>query len=453
MLRFDGIIDALHESTLLILPSSIISESKFQQHIVATDEQHLGHCHWCEGSKELLGNLSPYHDAPAFRGVTADLPGDCKVDQVIVVHRHGSRGPTNEQQYILGLVDTLDNAWDIIQDADLPSSLEFLRAGYKYELVPEELTIVGRQQLFDHGVQFALRYPGFSTDHVVSTSVQRVMDSAYFFSQGLFGLDIDDVTCLTTDDFDDPVSWLDPWKSCPKLPYAEAYKTAQVWAEEYIPSIVDRLNDLIPGIAFSSDDIHGALYACPYDLAARDTSPWCDAFTKRELRSFEYELDLLLDGITGHASTGAPNPGPLVGAFYIKKLIQRLTDETEYAEPLYLDFAHDFTILLALSTMGLNKDPEPLSPTHMNPLRKFRSSYQAPFAANMVWEKFTCDTSFDGPQVRLLLNGATFPLSICEASEDDKSYGTCSLDNFVSANEFSLNVAYHSAVWNATCEL
>lgn len=27
----------------------------------------------------------------------------------------------------------------------------------------------------------------------------------------------------------------------------------------------------------------------------------------------------------------------------------------EDAEPLYLDFAHDYTILFALSTLGLNK--------------------------------------------------------------------------------------------------
>ncbi|KAG0707769.1 hypothetical protein DFH29DRAFT_895264, partial [Suillus ampliporus] len=36
--------------------------------------------------------------------------------------------------------------------------------------------------------------------------------------------------------------------------------------------------------------------------------------------------------------------------------------------------------------------------------RKFRTSYQTPFAANMIWESFTCDESFDGPQIRLVLN-------------------------------------------------
>ena len=109
-------------------------------------------------------------------------------------------------------------------------------------MVPEELTIIGRKELFEHGVEFvhlcpnqecvhnlqicrfALRYPTFSTDEVVSTTVQRVIDSAHFFSQGFIGREAEDIDFLTTGDFDDPVSWLAPWKSCPNLSYDEAYQ-------------------------------------------------------------------------------------------------------------------------------------------------------------------------------------------------------------------------------------
>jgi acid phosphatase len=70
--------------------------------------------------------------------------------------------------------------------------------------------------------RFALRYPTFSTDEVVSTTVQRVIDSARFFSQGFFGREAEDTHFLTTDDFKDPVSWLVPWESCPNLSPAGA---------------------------------------------------------------------------------------------------------------------------------------------------------------------------------------------------------------------------------------
>ncbi|KAI9566387.1 phosphoglycerate mutase-like protein [Boletus coccyginus] len=429
---------------LLQLPLSLPNSAQPAPNCVVPDERLREH-------HLNLGNLSPYQDAPTVPRVSVDLPDDCTVDQVILLHRHGSRGPVMEEDYIGQLVDTLGKARDSIQAADLPPYLEFLREGQGYEsqAVPEELTVVGRKELFDHGVGFALRYPTFSTDEVVSTTVPRVIDSAHFFSQGFFGREAEDITYLTTADFEDPVSWLVPWESCSKPPYAGPARAAQDWAERYIPHIAKRLNKLVPGVGFSFNTTQGALYACPYDLAARNWSPWCNVFKAHELKGLEYQLDLFFDGFSGHASRG--DPGPLIGAFYIKKLIQRLTDAREDAKPLYLDFGHDFTILLALSTLGLNKDAVPLSPDGPPVHRKFRTSYQTPFAASMVWEKFTCKKSFTGPQVRLVLNGATLPLSICEQSRKDRRYGTCSLDEFVRANEYSLNVEYKSEIWNATC--
>ena len=56
--------------------------------------------------------------------------------------------------YIFKLVDTLHKAQDIIQSTELPSDLEFLKEEYEYQLVPDELTIIGRKELFDHGVEF-----------------------------------------------------------------------------------------------------------------------------------------------------------------------------------------------------------------------------------------------------------------------------------------------------------
>ena len=64
-------------------------------------------------------------------------------------------------------------------------------------------------------------------------------------------------------------------------------QSAHKWAKNYLPPIAERLNKLIPGVNFSLDDIRGALNACPYDLAARGRSPWCNVFTAYELRSIE----------------------------------------------------------------------------------------------------------------------------------------------------------------------
>jgi hypothetical protein len=59
--------------------------------------------------------------------------------------------------------------------------------------------------------------------------------------------------------------------------------------------------------------------------------------------------------------------------------------------------------------------------------------------------------SRDGPQIRLLLNDAPFPLPMCAKSHFDAKYGSCTLDAFVKANNFSTGIQWGDAAWNATC--
>jgi len=74
------------------------------------------------------------------------------------MHRHGSRGTASddEQHAIQSLVNTLEEGRDAIQHAYLPKNLRFLKKGYHFDLKPRDLTVIGRQQLFNHGVEYAL---------------------------------------------------------------------------------------------------------------------------------------------------------------------------------------------------------------------------------------------------------------------------------------------------------
>jgi acid phosphatase len=68
----------------------------------------------------------------------------------------------------------------------------------------------------------------------------------------------------------------------------------------------------------------------------------------------------------------------------------------------------------------------------------------------MVWEKFTCTSSFEGPQIRLMLNDAPMPLVMCQTGAT-KRYGTCAFKDFVKKNAFATSLAWGDAKWNATC--
>ena len=118
-----------------------------------------------------------------------------------------------------------------------------------------------------------------------------------------------------------------------------------------------------------------------------------------------------------------------------------------------------------------HRDSSKLSPAGpVSPARKWRTTYQVPFAAQMIWEKFTCASSyvprllmrgdtltrpiigprrFKGPQMRLVLNDAPLPLTICRGM--DKKLGSCSLDDFVAVNAASRKISWGNAAWNATC--
>lgn len=414
----------------------------------------ISHKHKDDGPLKRLGNLTPYRVAPVSHKVEAELPDDCSVNRVMLMHRHGSRGPAGAEEVDLinTLVQTLRNSHDALQGSYLPENLRFLQTGKGYEshLDPENLTIIGRQQLFNHGVEFGLKYPNFTTETLLSSTTQRVIDSMYFFAQGRFGREAEDKDLLTVDDIPGPVSWITPWNSCPGIDWHYASKVASNWSESYLPKITKRLNDLLPyDVSLTDDDTHGALYACAYDLATGDESPWCDVFHADELADFEYELDLIMVASVGYLVPN--NAGRVMGSVFVNELINRFSNTSGEAQSLFLEFGHDATILAAMAAMDLNRDDPPLSSEELRWRRRFRTSYQTPFAAQMIWESFTCKESFDGPQIRLVLNEETYPLRTCEKTKRDRRFGTCSLDAFIRANQFSTDIEFGDDTWQAAC--
>lgn len=401
---------------------------------------------------DRLGNLSPYHPAPVPSGMNVELPGDCKVEQIMYLGRHGSRYPlASELVYIQNLTYKLGNASAAVARAKLPKSMQFLKEGYRTTLGHDDLTAPGRLELFKHGVNFRLKYPQFNATSILAGGQDRVIESAQWFANGYYGrtwLNISSTVFSEIAENNVTVSWITPMDTCPKWDYNYGNNATIKWGSIYLPPITKRLNSLLPGVNLTDNDTHGALYACAYDLAAYDVSPWCNVFTTSEIQNFEYELDLLMDGAFGYNLPG--DMGPLLGSLYVHTLIDRFSNSS--AEPVYLEFGHDTTIDMALTALGLAKDTPPLSATGpVNPNRKFRTSTQVPFAAQMLWEKFACSSTFQGPQIRLVLNDAPFPLSTCAQSKTDKTYGTCSFDAFVAANNFSTSVTWGDSAWNSTC--
>ncbi len=89
----------------------------------------------------------------------------------------------------------------------------------------------------------------------------------------------------------------------------------------------------------------------------------------------------------------------------------------------------------------------------MRASRKWRTSEQVPFAAQMRGEKFSCKSSFAAgvPQVRLVLNDAPLPLTSCARTHADARFGSCALAGFTKTYAASAAQKFGDAAWNATC--
>ncbi|KAL0955826.1 hypothetical protein HGRIS_002029 [Hohenbuehelia grisea] len=398
------------------------------------------------------GVLTPYQKGTTPAGVKDKLPEDCTVTQVMLMNRHGSRYPQHELELIHGMQAKVAQAAEYIAKAKLPKEFQFLKKGYVSTLGTASITANGRKELFSHGVNFLLRYPHLKAQTILSGSVPRVVESAQWFAQGYFGTSWNNVSSsvfsiLNTDNV--TIQWIAPYSTCPKWSFDMIEAQSAPWEAKFIPPITKRFNALIPGLNFSDTDTLGALNACPYDYAAHSQSPWCGVFTEKEILDNEYDHDLFMHGGWGY--NAQDNMGPMQGTLYINKLIERFSNSTGNAQEMYLEFGHDTTIVAPLTTLGIAKDTPPLTGEARREKRKWITSRMTPFAAQMVFEKFTCSSSFQGPQIRLVLNEATMPLELCAKTSEDKKYGTCSFENFVKANSYATSIKWGDAAWNATC--
>ncbi|KAL4266696.1 histidine acid phosphatase family protein [Pleurotus pulmonarius] len=397
-----------------------------------------------------FGAISPYHAAPVKEGIKVSLPQDCKVDQIMHLGRHGARYPEHESEGIRAMAAAVARAKEYIASADLPEELRFLKNGYMSDLGEGDLVESGRQQLFEHGKSFRAKYPTFKVDKLQCSSVKRVVESADYFGRGYFGdaWTGNSSTMISTIPADSStVSHITPWHVCKDLSFDTTDKVSAEWGSVYLPPITKRINSLVPGLNFTTGDALAAFRACGYDYAAHGHSPWCDVFTNEEIEKFEYDADISMNAIWG--SRLPNNGGAVMGSIYINTLIDRFSVQDN--QMAYVEFGHDVTISLALTAMGLTKDVPQLSTSQITTNRKYRSSEQTPFAAQMVFEKFSCSNSFNGPQIRLILNEAPFPLATCIKSKEDAEYGSCSFDNFVQANRFSRSVKYGDRAWIQAC--
>ncbi|KAI0886755.1 phosphoglycerate mutase-like protein [Annulohypoxylon maeteangense] len=403
-----------------------------------------------------LGHRSPYF-VPSNTPETllSGTPPGCTVSKAFLVHRHGSRHPhAGELTIIQNLSYYINNNSALFSDpqSQLPDVWSFLAEGWNSTLGVDDLTASGRKQLFDHGVALRLHYPDLYTEaDVLAGEEDRVVESARWFMDGYYGRDSNATATLSVvGENDDTVSWITPHYTCEKWDEGFGADKLSKWRSVYLPPIAKRINDTLakayPGVDFTSEHVHGMLYACAYETAAYGigSSSWCNVFLPEEILDNEYESDLQMRGFAGYGLPG--EMGTVLGSLLVSNMTGFL--EKDGGPKLSLGFGHDKTIALGLTALGLASDKSYPSTGPADPDREWQAGKLMPFGASMFWKRLDCG---DERRIQLIMDGANFGLGETGCKID--KYGSCTFEDFrkTAAVKAALKVTHDNKRWKKVC--
>ncbi|QKX57496.1 uncharacterized protein TRUGW13939_04610 [Talaromyces rugulosus] len=423
-----------------------------------------------------MGNISPYLPNPSGFGIDEyPLPSGTNITQMHMVHRHGSRYPTSDAS----VATVSDRITELRGNGtNFTGDLSFLN-DWTYQLGEEELTALGRQQLFDSGVLHWFNYGRLydpSRPLISRTTTQvRMLQSAENFLNGFFGPDwTRNVTLEVITEHPGFNNSLASDKECTNHNNGKSSAgddASTQWQEIYLEKATRRFRQSMTGNQnWTTSDTYNLQTLCPYETVALGFSHFCSLFTWDEWLGFEYANDLSYYGGNGFASP----TGRAVGVGYVEELIARLQQHYPYPDEnsiainktlddnattfplnqtLYLDFSHDTNIFSILTALGLKQFAEFLPISGPPPNRQLIVSHIVPFAGRFNIEVIKAPrpvlakrphgsqaSAYDlnGTEttyVHMLMNQRTIPLgqSIAECGQRDD--GWCELQAFINVQK------------------
>lgn len=254
----------------------------------------------------------------------------------------------------------------------------------------EDLRFIGRryQKIYSDLINIYYEPEHFHFRH---TDTQRTEASFKAFTEGIFGSDSWKNINLPPPPKNDTL--LKFYDECPaweeqsnrkKDPDSEYQKFIQSAAFQQLKGDVSQRL----GFKFTLPEkqIDTIWDTCRYEQAWRleQYSPWCAAFTKRQVDVLEYLEDIKYYYKQGYGSDMNPN----LACFLVQDMLTRLNSPEEPRVTAY--FAHSSTVQLFLTSLGLAEDRESLRADNFETMkyRVWRTSKLGPFAANIAAVKY-----------------------------------------------------------------
>lgn len=422
---------------------------------------------------------SPYFVDDGWGVFEYGLPPQCRIRQVHLLSRHGSRYPVHETSSpLFRRLQTLA--------INATGRLLFLNS-WKYTQGKASMTPLGRLQLFEKGVTMYLRYGGLvNTDKkllVRTTTSPRMKDSAFNFLAGFFGIDWKknaNVDILYEGKRKPYNNTLAPKGSCAL--HLNLSKQVNLHHRKYLASYLAAAVDRIqPDILFpvTPVDLFKFQELCSYESNNLGYSKFCDLFTHEEWEGYEYLRDWIW-----YSTNGRPNKrSKALGIGWVEEFKSRLTNTpinqnhvgaqntTLNLDPLhfpldqllYFDFTHDGAMANILNAMDFSQfDTNFTGNGPRQDTVNYKISRVVPFAAQIIFEVIQCDSPVPADRasvermgdsttyIHMTLNDRTVSLSdnfpkFCKQRAD----GWCEFNSFIN----HLDTLWSLANYNQVCSL
>ncbi|XP_026324789.1 multiple inositol polyphosphate phosphatase 1-like [Hyposmocoma kahamanoa] len=382
-----------------------------------------------------------------------DVPG-CTPIALWLVNRHGSHNPeANEIALLQSLSNVRKNIIDNYRRGEYrnfnericSSDLNLLQ---QWSWNPRhnityagDLTSDGYTTTQHLAQAFRQKFPGLLTnnrhDYMFKLADDKLSNKSLgAFMEGLFRTQADDLDVLK--EVDDKL--LRPYKACSGWESA-VEQNNETYSQKYIFESKREFKEMITNISqrlgFNYDmslEVAQRMYQiCRYNKAwdVSQISPWCAAFTRQDLKRFEYSEDLESYYKFGY---GSPTNRKL-GCPLVKELVDFFTKHVENDPPqqprALVHFTDAPSILMTIVAMGTHRDSAPLTGdnyhTNMVQSRKWSTSNMSPFNANLAAALYKCTPNGkfqynEMYQVLFLENEKTMNMDGCKVGLCDWSY-------------------------------
>lgn len=292
------------------------------------------------------------------------------------------------------------------------------------------------------GVDYRFRYgPTFFKDNTEFTlwanlysPSPRVVDSARLFARGYMGPNstFGNVYAINSSDPRSVANSLAASDICPLYKDSGGGVPFDTWQAIWRPPVQKRLNSLISGgFQLTEDDISLIPYLCGFDTEITgERSPFCDIFSKDEIRQYEYAQDLRYWYGTG---LGTDIEKDMMLPF-LRALVQRFVDgpnatytnsdgSTFKPNPLIATFSNDGQVNSLAAAIGVFDGEKDLPGDRIDKNRLFKSSNFCTMRGTISFERLNCKNN---KYMRLRLNDVVYPVSGCQGGPGR----SCPLDQY-----------------------